>query len=338
VLNKTDGLLLDICMLILIVISGTREAAELLSLGPLSLFTATESSKQQKKRGRMGQWLSWQLDSGTLALLSALWVSYVLCWVWLRRKASYRASAGLLISWSLGLLTIAIATMSAIDAMSRHYIYVMMIQHVLLMYLAPPLLLLGRPLSIWQVAFARGTSKVTTRTFRLENWLVKGAGFLLGPVAACVVGTIVFLAWHLPGPWDYALLHPNVHMYVEHTSIVFAFLIWWHPLIGSIPRFSFLTTSKGRLVYLAANWIPSMLMDNVILFWPTLLYTYYSSVPHTASMPVVLDQQLGATVMMFGGSVILLIVLLSMEYRDIYSHPGARPVPQEQSERNARQD
>ena len=243
---------------------------------------------------------SWQLDNDLLALLAALWVSYVVCWAWLRRICG-RASVEGLIYWSLGLLVVSIALMSAIDTFADTFFSVHMGQHVLLMYVAAPLLLLGRPLSVWQVAFARGSAEGATRAYRWRDSLVAGLNFLLRPPVAWGLATATLCFWHLPPAFDYALVHPNVHQYVEHTTMFFAFLLWWHPLIGSTSRLPYLAAQRDRLLYLVAGMAPAMLLGLVILFWPHVIYAYYLTAPGNGGIPPMLDQQLGALVMLSVG-------------------------------------
>ena len=99
--------------------------------------------------------------------------------------------------------------------------------------------------------------------------------------------------------------------------MLIAFIIWWHPLIGSVPPLPYLDTSRGRLVYLIAGIAPAMLLGVLILFWPDVLYTYYLSVSRTGDIPIMLDQQLGGMVMLFSGMVVLASVGLPLQYFDV---------------------
>ncbi len=274
----------------------------------------------------MAEWLSWELNNDVLALLAAFWVAYTLGWGWLRLRGNSAASVGRLVCWSSGLLTIAIATMSAIDAMASSLLSLHMVQHVLFMYVAPPLMLLARPLSLWQAAFSSRNATPASGVFPLQSSVLKCLRFILKPGIAWAVATITLLVWHVPAAYDYALLHPNVHDYVEHTTMFFAFLIWWHPLIGSMPSFPYLATSKARFIYVVASWIPSMVLGWVILFWPTVLYTYYLSVPQTASLSIQLDQQLAALIMLASGWATLFVLAIPLEQKDLYSLTPFSPV------------
>lgn len=262
----------------------------------------------------MQQWFAWQPDIDLLVLLPAAWLLYVFCWIWLRRNRSHAISIGRLVCWSSGLLVISIATMSSIDTMADSLFFIHMLQHILLIDLAPPLLLLGRPFSMGQALFARKHTGHMTEMFPMQNTLVKGTGLLLKPAVAWIVSTITLCVWHVPWFYNYALVHPNVHEFGEHLTLFLAFLIWWHPLIGSIPRFPYLSTSASRFFYLVASMIPSVLLGALILFWPDILYTYYLNVPRIAGISAAFDQQLGALVMLSGDMAVLFIMGLPLQY------------------------
>jgi putative membrane protein len=264
----------------------------------------------------MQQWLSWQVDSDLLTLLLVFWGSYAACWGWLRRNGSQIASVGRLICWTSGLLVISIALMSSIDTMAYSLFSVHMFQHVLLMAVAPPLLILGRPLSMWRVAFVRKTAKPTTRTYSLRDSLAAIFGFILRPPVAWALSTTILLVWHVPWLYDYALNHPSVHEYAEHTTLFLTFLAWWHPLIGSLPRFPYLATSKSRFLYLLAGMVPLVSLGIVILLAPDVIYTYYLNIPPVDSISTLLDQQIGAGVMLASGMVVLFSMALPLQYVD----------------------
>ncbi len=261
--------------------------------------------------------LEWQWDPDLSMTLVAGFIIYVLCWRRVRRRGDHHiAPVGRLIFWTSGLLVVAIALLTAIDDLSDKYFSMHMIQHMLLIDLAPPLILLGRPVSVIHAAFAKQPLVTAGAGIARPNALLRSFRFILKPQTAWTVSTIALLAWHVPAAYDYALSHIYVHEFGEHLSLFIVFLIWWHPLIGTMPQLPYLSTPKGRFFYLLAGMIPGMLLGIIILFWPHVLYSFYLETPRTGGISLMLDQQLGAAVMWFSAMVVFFWMALPLQYHD----------------------
>ena len=258
----------------------------------------------------------WKVDGDLLTLLLVFWLSYVLCWVWMRRGGNRTASIGRLVCWSSGLFVVSIALMSAIDTMAYSYLYVHMIQHMLLMEAAPPLLILGRPLSVWQVAFSSERIRQVAEAFPLRKALVAGLSFILKPPVAWGLSAATISVWHFPVAYDFALAHPSVHEYLEHTTLFLSSLAWWHPLIGSLPQFPYLSASRSRFLYVLAGMIPLVLVGVIILFAPHVIYSYYLGVQPTGALSGMADQEIGALIMLASDMTVLFAIALPLQYID----------------------
>lgn len=127
-------------------------------------------------------------------------------------------------AWSAaaGLGVIALAILSPLDAAAEALFAAHMVQHLLLVLIAAPLLLAGRadtvvtrglPLA-WRRAVAR---VVAPRARRL------GA---VGAVLAAALYTVIVLAWHVPALYDLAVDTPVVHG-LEHVTMLLAALLFW---------------------------------------------------------------------------------------------------------------
>ncbi len=269
----------------------------------------------------MEQWLSWELGSNLAGViffavvLAVLLIPYAVAWARLRRSGNQTASAGRLAFWVAGLLVIVIATMSPIDELSVRLFSFHMIQNLLLINLAPPLLLLGRPLSLWK-ALGRQRGQATGEGATVENAACRAFQYLTRPRLAWGLATITLLLWHVPWLYDHALAHNVVHELVENTTLFLAFVVWWQPLIRSLPSSPYLDTNKGRFFYLLAGMAPMMLLSLLILFWPSVLYTYYVGAPQTYGLSTMLDQQIGGGIMFFSGMTVLIFLALPLQYRE----------------------
>ena len=261
--------------------------------------------------------LEWQWDPDLVGLLLAGCIIYVLCWRRVRRRGNRKvASVGRLVFWLSALLVVAIALLTAIDDLSDAYFSMHMVQHMLLIDVVPPLGLLARPVSLLYAAFAGKPLETAGAVSAGPNALLRFFRFILKPPVAWAIATVALLAWHLPVAYDFALNHIYVHEFGEHLSLLIVFLIWWHPLIGTLPQLPYLATPRGRFFYLLASMVPGMLLGIVILFWPHVLYSYYLVHPRTSGITIMFDQQLGAAVMWAGSMVVFLWMALPLQYHD----------------------
>ncbi len=244
----------------------------------------------------------WRADvSAVLLILGAL---YVLGWLRLRRRGYHRLAGWRgLVAYLAGLLVIAVALMSPIDPMGEQFFFMHMVQHELLIYLAPPLLLVGRalPFSLW--GMPRFLRRELSRLLVQESVLRRGLRFLTRPVVAFVLSTAILWLWHHPLAYNLALENDTVHD-LEHLSFFLAFLLYWWPLIGSPPQRPQLTTDGARGLYLVAGGMQSALLGGLITFTNHVVYTYYLTVSRPGGLSLLADQQLGGVVMWFPGPLI----------------------------------
>ena len=213
------------------------------------------------------------------------------------------------ISYLSGLAVIWIALMSPIDVLSGQYFFMHMIQHLLLVMIAPPLLLLADPMPIMLWGLPAG--------LRLEigRWLRPGALFRRiaravtapGLVWLYLVASVV--GWHNPGAYNAALRSDLVHD-LEHLSFFLpAVLYWWH-VIGAAPHIHRRLSRGARIGYALAAVPPTAATGIVISFSGGPIYTYYETVPRLGAMTVLEDQMLGGTIMWIPGSMMYIVAAL----------------------------
>jgi putative membrane protein len=198
-----------------------------------------------------------------------------------------------------GLVVLLIAVQSPIDYWSDRYFFVHMIQHLLLMFAAPVLVVAGAP---WQPLLAGlpgGLGKEATKEVMTGGWArpVRAVGgFLLRPWVAVIAFNLAMVVWHLPGPFDLGLRNQAVHIWLMHGSFFATGVLFWLQIIPSPPfliRLSRVGQATALVATNVAMWLLAMSMSFLTsASW----YPVYAHVPGV-SFPPLDDQQLGAAIL-----------------------------------------
>lgn len=128
-------------------------------------------------------------------------------------------------SFAAGILTLVLALESPIDTIAEQLFSVHMIQHLLLMLVAAPLFVWSRPVIAFLWALPRPARRATGRWWtggaigRVVNWLA-------APVSVWSWFCGLFVFWHLPVPYAWALRHEPVHVLEHLCFFVSAFAFW----------------------------------------------------------------------------------------------------------------
>jgi putative membrane protein len=218
-------------------------------------------------------------------------------------------------AWFLtGIVVLFVALEGPIDALSDERLWVHMVQHLLLMVVAPPLLLLGRPLTLAHAASSARTRATLVRVSKSR--LVRLVG---SPSFGFGLFTVVMWGSHLSSLYEAALTNDAVHA-VEHVAYLTAASLFWWPIVAKDPGADRLSY-PGRLFYLFLSMPVMSLLGFVVSSSDRVLYPHY--VPTNGSLAAALaDQRLGGTIMwessMLAGAVALSLVLIAwMRYDEI---------------------
>ena len=192
--------------------------------------------------------------------------------------------------FGLGLVTIWLALETPLDTIADHYLdSVHMLQHVLLGFVAPPLMLLG--LSPGMVG-------------RLVR--VPGVRAITEPVPAQVVAGAVMIAWHLPPLYDATLYSEGLHV-AEHLTFIAAGLVIYWPILQATSAHARWQMSPGaKLLYMLVATLPQDGVALALIFSRVPFYEYYAHAPRLmASLDPLIDQTVaGAILMIFGKATI----------------------------------
>lgn len=224
-----------------------------------------------------------------------------------------------------GLATLVIAIDSPVDAYADTLFSVHMVQHVLLMMVAPPLLLLGRPWPRLTRALPLEVRRPLARTVLVGEALStvrRAATALASPVPAFVLFNGVLLMWHVPYLFDLTLRNTLVHD-LEHALFFGTGLLYWLHLTppGARRRLS----DAQRIAYGIGAIIVSWGLAVVLGFASHPLYGGYAAQVHRpGGLSALADQRLAAGVMWVPASIPFTIAVLFAAYRLLDPAP-ARP-------------
>jgi putative membrane protein len=206
---------------------------------------------------------------------------------WLARRA-VDAERKHTLYFGLGLLTLWVALETPLDTLSDYYLdSVHMLQHVLLGFVAPPLMLLGL------------SPGMVSRLIR-----VPGLRAITEPVPAQLVAGAVMIGWHLPGVYDATLYNGELHV-VEHLMFIAGGLVMYWPMLQVTSALARWQLSPGaRLLYMLVATLPQDGVALVLLFSRVPFYEYYTHVRRLVpSLDPVTDQTVAGAVLMIVGKV-----------------------------------
>jgi putative membrane protein len=198
-----------------------------------------------------------------------------------------------------GLAVMLLAVMSPIDYWSDDYFFVHMIQHLLLMFAAPTLIVAGAPWQPLLDALPGRTGKDATREVMTAVWarpIRAVGGFILRPWVAIAIFNVVMVAWHIPALYDLAYRNQTVHIWGEHGSFFVAGILFWMQFIDSPPFRRTLPVPQQAIGLIGTNVVMWLLAMAMGIMSSTSWYSVYNHIPGV-TLPPFADQQIGAGIL-----------------------------------------
>jgi len=253
---------------------------------------------------------SWSLDPPVaLALLFALlyWWSNRRTTAPLRTRAERRRRH---LYFYAGIAVVLMALASPLDAYSEQLFWAHMTQHVLLLVLAPPLIVLARPwVRLWRVLPLRARQSLGRSLARGHLTRLRRLGAFLGaPLPSFLAFCGVMLVWHIPVLFDATLESEALHA-LEHTLFFATALMFWKQVIDSPPLHAPLD-DLWRMGYVVGAMLVMWVLAVVIALAPHPLYAPYAhELARPGGISALTDQQIAAGVMWVPGSITLVLAL-----------------------------
>jgi putative membrane protein len=209
-----------------------------------------------------------------------------------------------------------------VDILSGQLFWVHMIQHLLLLVVIAPLLVLAAPIRPLWLGLPGWARKIASKASRpsLRRAFVGGGHWLRHPFTSCALLLVGIWVWHWPTLYDLALTNDTIHDWCEHLIFLVVSLIFWTQVIPSPPLRPRLN-SLGRMICIGFAIAQNIALAILLGFAPVPLYAPYV---HQATAPVILsalqDQQLGAGIMWTFGDLPFGIALAILFQRWLAEH------------------
>jgi cytochrome c oxidase assembly factor CtaG len=232
-------------------------------------------------------------------------VLYLRGFVAARRTRPHQLPTWRALCFLSGLATLWLALASPIDALDDYLLAAHMIQHFILMSVAPPLIVLGAP----TVPILRGLPRSLVRAVvgpLLSNRAFHSTlRFLTHPMTAWLVMNTAYLGWHVPVMFELTFRSDRIHDFEHLCFFSTSLLFWWivlapWPARSRWPRWTIIP-------YLLAADVVNTVLSATLAFSTHVLYPSYAAAPRISFLSPLKDQAAAGAEMWVLNSVIFLI-------------------------------
>jgi putative copper resistance protein D len=249
---------------------------------------------------------TWQQNAVWDLLLAVTLASYVGGLVLAHRRGTGGLPVFRVASFVAGILVLVVSLNSAIETYSHVLFWVHMVQHLLLIMVAPALLVVGGPLTLL-VQVTRGPTQGRVRSVLLSRPVC----VLTHPLVGFLGYGFVIVATHLTSFMQQMMLHPWLHQ-VEHVLYLGAGYLFLLPLLGDEP-IRWRPPYLMRLVVLFIAMAPETVVGIVLLQADHELFPAYAAVPRDWGPSPLDDLNRGGGIMWaFGDGLMMLFIVAVM--------------------------
>jgi putative membrane protein len=256
---------------------------------------------------------SWSAPVGVNASLCLATILYTRGWIRLRAARPQLISAWRLTAFLAGVAGIWLAIGSPLAAFDHLSLTVHMVQHVLLLSVSPPLILLGWPTLPLLRGLPQSVAHQAIGPFLRLKPVRRVGRVVTHPFVCWLAAAFALVGWHLPGVFEAALRSDWLHE-LEHVSFLGTGLLFWWPVAQpwpSTPRWP----RWSIPLYLFCATLPCDVLSAFLAFCGRVVYVSYLSGPRTFDMSPIQDQECASAFMWVSVTLVLLVpaVLVTME-------------------------
>jgi putative membrane protein len=229
-------------------------------------------------------WNAWSLEPGVL--LPLIWGG-VLYGAGARAAPSHSGRSTL--AFAAGCLILAVALLSPLHALAEMLFSAHMAQHTLLIGIAAPLIVLGRPLRAGMWALPRSARRAIARG-RVGHTIMSITH--IGAAHAFVLHAAALWVWHLPALYQASLGDQRIHAF-QHACFLITALVFWSALLDARHRSHY----GIAVLYLFATTVHTSVLGALMTVAPAGWYPRYAAGTEAWGMSLLEDQQLAGLIM-----------------------------------------
>ena len=219
---------------------------------------------------------------------------YLRGWLHLHKASDAPIPVWRAASFLLGLLAIWVAVASPVSVSDQRMLTAHMIQHLLLMTIASPMIWLGSPLlAVWN-GLPRCLQNMVLPMIRQPVVARIGTG-MTRPAFCWMAASAALVVWHVPAIFDLGMQSETWHV-IEQASFLATGLLYWWPVIQPFRRKS-AEPPWTILVYLFLATLPCDVLSGLLVFSDRVVYPAYLCTPKQAGFSALEDQQCAGALM-----------------------------------------
>jgi cytochrome c oxidase assembly factor CtaG len=252
---------------------------------------------------------AWSFEPLMIASLALLALLFAVGWWRLRRETPRKGFARKWepICFAGGWFALFVALVSPLHAWGSVLFSAHMTQHEVLMLVAAPLLVLGRPLVVFLWAFPVEWSRRIGNLGKI-GVVSRAWHWLTIPLVAWVVHAVALWTWHVPVLFD-AVLHNELVHTLQHLSfLISALLFWWALIHGPQGAMGY----GAAVLYLFTTSIHSGVLGALLTIAGSVWYPSYIGLTSSWGLTPLEDQQLGGLIMWIPAGLVYVIAGLAL--------------------------
>ena len=257
---------------------------------------------------------TWTVPLGPLIALLIVLVLYVRGWRLARRTRERELPlwrAGCFVG---GVVALWIAIASPIDALDDYLLTAHMIQHFILMSIAPPLIALGAPV----VPMLRGLPRKVvagSRPLFQAQWLHGLGRAMMHPAVAWLAMNVAYVVWHVPAMFELTFKSERIHDFEHLCFFATSLLFWWvvvepWPARARWPRWTVIP-------YLLSVDVVNTALSATLAFAGKVLYSSYAEAPRICFLSPLKDQVAAGSEMWVLNSTVMLLPAVVIAVREL---------------------
>lgn len=241
-------------------------------------------------------WQSWPWEPWVLLglLVGGLWYARGVTALWRRAGAGRGVTRRQVWLFGIGLGVVALALLTPLAALSEALFAAHMVQHILLMNVAAPLLIWGMSPVLFLWALPLNARLGIGRWWQHRKFLHQSWHWLTQPLVVWTIYALMLWGWHAPRLYQAAIAVEWIHLSEHLCFMASALLFWWVLSQPSRPRS---WQIGGALLFLFTTAVHSGLLAAIITFAPRPLYPIYAANAWAWGLTTLSDQQLAGVIM-----------------------------------------